>query len=127
VRECVVTRASAKGARMAKTFLILSDRMGEGDETLGRLLMTNFLYSLARADERPERIMFANSGVRLACEGSESLEDLGLLAEAGVPISACGTCLDYLGLTAELAVGAVGTMGKAVATLAGDADVVTIA
>lgn len=112
---------------MAKTFWIVTDRVGRGDEELGRILMRNLLYSLARNEALPERLMLMNEGVRLACEGSEVLDDLRLLQEAGVPIKVCGTCLDYLGLKEALAVGEIGAMPAGVATLAGDSDVVTVA
>lgn len=111
---------------MAKTFLVLSDRIGGSDDKLGAVLMRSFLYSLARNEERPARVLLMNDGVRLACEGSESLEDLRLLAEAGVPVRACGTCLDYLEIKEHLAVGEVGTMPASVEVLCGDEAVVTI-
>jgi hypothetical protein len=66
---------------MAKTFWITTDMLGTGDERLGRVLMRNFLYSLARNADAPARVMLVNGGVRLACEGSESLDDLRLLGE----------------------------------------------
>jgi selenium metabolism protein YedF len=112
---------------MGKTFFILSDSFGRGEEELGRVLARNFLYSLAREENKPARVMLMNGGVRLACEGSDSLDDLKLLVEAGVPVKACGTCLDYLGLKDRLAVGEIGTMPAAVEVLAGDSDVVTLA
>jgi selenium metabolism protein YedF len=112
---------------MAKTFWIVTDRLGSGDEELGRVLMRNFLYSLARADARPARLMLMNGGVRLACDGSESLDDIRVLAESGVVVKVCGTCLDYLGLKDALAVGEIGDMAGAVAVLTGDSDVVTVA
>jgi selenium metabolism protein YedF len=111
---------------MAKTFWIVSDRVGSGDEELGRVLMRNFLYSLARTEVRPERVMFMNGGVRLACEGSEVLDDIRLLAENGVIVKSCGTCLDFLGLRSRLEVGEVGDMAASVGVLAGGADVVTV-
>jgi selenium metabolism protein YedF len=111
---------------MAKRVLIISDRIGRGDDELGRLLMKNFLYSLARNPERPAAVMFMNEGVRLACTGSESLGDLALLREAGVAVKVCGTCLDFLGVKDGLAVGEVGTMPDSVAALVAD-DVLTIA
>ncbi len=112
---------------MAKTFWIVTDRIGRGDDELGAVLMRNFLYSLARADARPARVLLGNAGVRLACEGSGSLDDLRLLAEAGVPVKSCGTCLDYLGLKDALAVGEVGDMAGLVDTLSGETDDVTVA
>ncbi len=112
---------------MGKRVLILSDRMGSGDDQLGKILLRNFVYSLARNEQPPVAVMLGNSGVRLACTGSDSLDDLRLLVEAGVPVSACGTCLDFYGLTDELAVGVVGAMPGLVEKLLGDEATVTIA
>jgi selenium metabolism protein YedF len=112
---------------VAKTFWIVTDRLGSADDELGRVLMRNFLYSLARAEARPARLMLMNGGVRLACEGSESLDDIRLLVESGVVVKVCGTCLDFLGLTDALAAGEIGDMAGAAGVLAGDSDVVTVA
>lgn len=112
---------------MAKTFWFVTDSLGSGDEQLGRVLVRNLIYTLARSEERPERLLFLNAGVRLTCEGSESLRDLRMLQEAGTIIRSCGTCLDYFGLKDSLAVGEVGDMSGTVAALAGDSDVVTVA
>ena len=112
---------------MAKRVLITTDRIGRSNEELGRLLMRNFCYSLARSDERPAAIMLMNDGVRLACEGSEVLDDLTLLVENGVGVKVCGTCLDFLKLTDSLVVGDIGTMPDGVAALLGADDIVTIA
>jgi len=112
---------------MAKTFWFTTDTLGTGDEELGALLMRNLIYSLARGSELPERLMFMNGGVRLTCEGSPALEDLRMMAASGVLVKSCGTCLDYLGLKENLAVGEVGDMAGSAAVLAGGADVVTVA
>ncbi|MDP2183545.1 MAG: sulfurtransferase-like selenium metabolism protein YedF [Actinomycetota bacterium] len=111
---------------MAKRLLITSDTIGCGDDELGRALMRNFIYSVARSADRPAAVTLANGGVRLACEDSESLDDLRLLAENGVVVEACGTCLDFLGLADRLAVGEVGTMPGTVEAVLGDDDIVTI-
>ena len=111
---------------MGKTVLILTDRIGRHDGELGRVLMRTFLYSLARAEERPSAVLLMNEGVRLACEGSEVLDDLALLVAAGVPVKACGTCLDYLGISDLRVVGEAGTMPAAVDRLLGPGEVVTI-
>ncbi len=110
---------------MATRVLITTDRIGRGDDELGRILMKNFLYSLARNAQRPSAVMLMNEGVRLACAGSDSLDDLTLLTEDGVAIKVCGTCLDFLGLKDSVEVGAVGTMPDSVAALMAD-DVLTI-
>jgi selenium metabolism protein YedF len=112
---------------MAKRVLITTDRIGRTDDELGRLLMRNFCYSLARNEERPVAVMLMNGGVRLACEGSEVLDDLALLVESGVAVKVCGTCLDFLKLTDSLAVGDIGSMPDGVAAMLGPDDIVTIA
>lgn len=109
---------------MAKRFLITTDRIGGGE--LGSLLSRNFMYSLARASKTPSAVMLMNEGVRLACVGSEVLDDLRLLTEKGVAVKVCGTCLDFLGLGDALAVGEVGTMGGAVDAFLGADEIVTI-
>lgn len=111
---------------MSKRVLFLSDRIGLGDDELGRILMKNFIYSLARNEDAPSAVMFMNGAVRLVCEGSESLDDLRLLVENGVAVKACGTCLDFLGLKENVRVGEIGTMPASVAALMGADDIVTI-
>lgn len=111
---------------MAKRVLFLSDTIGSNEE-LGRILMRNFIYSVARNAEAPSCLMFMNSAVRLVCEGSNSLDDIRILAENGVAIKACGTCLDYLNLKDRVAVGEIGTMVDGVEALLGADDVLTIA
>ena len=111
---------------MAKRVFITTDSIGRSNAELGAVLMKNFIYSLARNDEPPKAVMLMNEGVRLACNGSTCLDDLRILADNGVPVKACGTCLDFLGLTGELAVGDVGAMPDSVKALLAD-DVLTIA
>jgi selenium metabolism protein YedF len=106
---------------------VISDQMGRGDDELGRILIRSFMYSLARNEVAPEYVMLANSGVRLACEGSEVLDDLMLLTDAGVHVRVCGTCLDFLKLKEALRVGEIGTMPDSVAAMMSDKEIVTIA
>lgn len=112
---------------MPKRILILTDSIGRHDDELGRVLMRNFIYSVARDANPPAALMLMHDGVRLACEGSEVLDDLRLLADAGVPVKVCGTCLDLLGLKERQLIGDVGTMPDGVAAMLGDSDIVTIA
>ncbi len=85
--------------------VIGSSTMGIGDEALGTSLMKSFIFSLSQQDKLPKTILFYNGGVRLTCEGSESLDDLAALADAGVEILSCGTCLNFYGLTDQLKIG----------------------
>ena len=87
-----------------------SNKMGEGSEELGAVLIKSFVFALTQLDDLPSTIIFYNSGVNLSCEGSPVLEDLKNLAAQGVEIISCGTCLNFYGLKEKLAVGEVSNM-----------------
>ena len=90
--------------------LIASDRLGDGPEELGRLLMKNFIITLMDLERLPDRILFVNSGVLLATDGSEVVEALEKLADRGVEIFSCGICLDYFHRRSKLRAGEVTNM-----------------
>lgn len=90
--------------------VVSADHMGEGDETLGKILLKGFLFALTQQETLPRTILFYNGGAFVTCEGSASLEDLQKLAEQGVEILTCGTCLNHYGLTEQLRVGGVTNM-----------------
>lgn len=94
----------------SKVILISSDKLGSGSDELGRLLLKNFIITLLELQKLPEKIIFVNSGVLLTSDGSESLEPLTRLSNAGVDILSCGICLDYYGIREKLAVGTVSNM-----------------
>lgn len=97
-----------------KVFLIQGEGLGRADEQLGSLLMANFLRLLGENEDQPGSIVFWNTGVRLACEGSSVLNRLKLLEEQGVELLACTTCLEYFELTDQLAVGKPTNMMKSI-------------
>ena len=68
------------------------------------------MCALTQLDELPATVLLYNGGVKLACAGSASLDDLKALAEAGVEIMSCGTCLNHYGLADQLGVGEVTNM-----------------
>lgn len=105
--ESPVVSPKIKGGRVV---VLASQFMGEGDSVLGKLLMQGFIYALTELDTLPGRVVLYNSGVRLAITGSESVADLQRLAERGVEIFCCGTCLDYYRLSDELGVGSISNM-----------------
>ena len=90
--------------------VISADHMGEGEGELGKNLLKAFIYALSQQENLPKTILFYNGGAFLTCEGSLSLEDLKSMAERGVEILTCGTCLNFYGLTEKLAVGGVTNM-----------------
>lgn len=90
--------------------VVPSDKMGEGDDELGHILMKSFLFAVTQLDKLPEKMIFYNGGAKLTVEDSPALEDLKGLAEQGVEIMTCGTCLDFYGIKEKLAVGTVTNM-----------------
>lgn len=92
------------------TVAIGSDKMGSGDEALGKILMKSFIYTMKETSPWPKAVLLFNSAVYLACKGSESLEDLKAMEDEGVEIIVCGTCLDYYHLNDKLKVGEVSNM-----------------
>lgn len=90
--------------------VIASDRMGSGNDELGKVLIKGFIFAVTQLDTLPKTMLFYNGGATLTTEGSDSLEDLKSLEAQGVEILTCGTCLDYYGLKDKLAVGSVTNM-----------------
>ncbi len=120
---------SAQTAQACPTCLgtvvsIGSDRMGDGSDELGHILMKSFIFAVTQLDQLPDKMLFYNGGAKLTIEGSECLEDLKTLAEQGVEILTCGTCLDYYGIKDKLAIGGVTNMYTIVETLQGAMNVI---
>lgn len=109
--------AETAGRRTGTVVVVSGNSMGTGEEELGRVLIKGFLFALTNVAELPEAMIFYNSGAFLTCEGSDSLEDLRNLEQAGVKITTCGTCLNYYGLTEKLQVGTISNMYDIVETL----------
>lgn len=89
---------------------ITSNCMGQGDDELGALLLTNYFRLLCEGDSKLKIITFYNSGVKLLAPESTCFEHLVRLQDAGVKLVACKTCLDFFKLTDAISVGTVGTM-----------------
>lgn len=87
-----------------------TDSMGRGNDELGAVLIKGFLFAVSRLETLPKTVLFYNGGAKLTTEGSASLEDLRLMEQQGVEILTCGTCLNYYGLTDQLAVGSATDM-----------------
>ena len=90
--------------------VIDSKAMGNGSDELGTALMKGFIYALSQQEQLPSTILFYNGGASITCQDSVSLEDLKSMEAQGVEILTCGTCLNFYGLTEQLAVGQVTNM-----------------
>ena len=98
--------------------VVSSDRMGSGNDELGKVLIKGFIYAVTQLDTLPKKMLFYNGGATLTVEGSDSLEDLKSLEAQGVEILTCGTCLDYYQVKDKLAVGGVTNMYSIVESMA---------
>jgi selenium metabolism protein YedF len=92
--------------RPSKTLIMITgNTLGRGDDQLGAPLILNFLRTLKEMGEDLWRLVFLNSGVKLAIEGAEALPILQELQVQGVSILVCGTCLNHFGLLEKKQVG----------------------
>ncbi len=99
-------------------YVIPSDTLGHGDEALGRILMQAFIKTIGEVSPLPQKILLYNSGVRLATGDSNLIEPLQELANKGVEILSCGTCLDFYNQKKELRVGDMTNMYNIVEAMA---------
>ena len=93
----------------SKVIMLCTDVLGKQEE-LGKILMKSFLYTVSETKPYPKAMLFLNTAVKLTTEGSESLDELKILEDAGVRIVSCGTCLDFLNLKESLKIGEIGNM-----------------
>ncbi len=105
--------------------VVLSDNhMGRGDDILGDVLIRAFIHTLSQLKPLPDTIVCYNAGVKLAVKESAALEDLQQLAQAGVDILVCGTCVNYFSLGDQVAAGRISNMYDILETMAGAARLV---
>ena len=86
------------------------DRIGEGSNDMGNMLVGGMLTTLTETESTPEKMIFMNAGINLVIEGSPVLDLLKKLENKGSELLVCGTCLDYFGKMDELRVGRVSNM-----------------
>ena len=119
----IVLDGAAKAADEAAdenlVVVVSSDRMGVGNDDLGKVLIKGFIFAVTQLEKLPKTMLFYNGGATLTAEGSDSLADLKHLEEQGVEILTCGTCLNYYGLSDKLQVGSVTNMYTIVEKMAG--------
>jgi selenium metabolism protein YedF len=109
-----------------KTMIVNSQYLGRGDDALGGQLIGSFLRKLWASENKPARIIFYNSGVKLLSDGSSVLDALHGLHENGVDLIACGTCVTFYDLAGKIAVGRVSDMSEIVQALTTSDAVITV-
>ncbi|MGL4849174.1 MAG: sulfurtransferase-like selenium metabolism protein YedF [Clostridium sp.] len=92
------------------SILVTTDKLGEGNDELGKTLMKSYLYALSEAEDVPEEIIFLNGGVKLTCGENNVIESIKEVERKGAKIISCGACLDFYSLKEELKIGEVGNM-----------------
>ncbi len=108
----------ARSSDGSSVLVVPSEQMGRGEhKELGEVLVRGFFHTLGEVEPLPDTIIFFNSGVRLVVEDAPVVEDLRALAEDGVEILVCGTCLEYYELKDDVAVGTVSNMYTIAETL----------
>lgn len=90
--------------------VITSDKMGEGDDDLGHLLMSNFIKALKDLDKLPQKIVFYNNGVKLVTNNSPVIEHLTDLEKMGVELMLCATCVNHYALQSIVGAGTLSNM-----------------
>ena len=98
--------------------VISSDKMGDGDDQLGLLLMSTFINALKDLDELPQKIVFYNKGVKLATNDSPVIGTLKDLEQMGVELTLCGTCINHYSLASVIGVGTISNMYSIAAIMA---------
>lgn len=89
---------------------IQRNRLGDGAEELGNILIKAFVNTLPEVSTKPKTIVFLNSGIYLALKDSVVIDSLKKLEADEVEIMVCGTCLDYYQQKQNLGVGKVSNM-----------------
>jgi selenium metabolism protein YedF len=93
-----------------KTLLLImgTDSLGK-DQDLGKKLIKGFFDTMKVYKQLPHTMFFLNAGVKLTTVNEETVAVLKELADLGVEIYSCGTCLKYYDLESQLKVGNRGT------------------
>jgi selenium metabolism protein YedF len=105
--------------------VIPADTMGRGNDALGGVLMRAYVKTLKNLSPLPAKLFFYNTGVKITATESDLIAPLRELADLGVEIYSCGTCLDFFNLKDALLVGQVTNMFEIMEAMAQAAKVVS--
>jgi len=96
---------------------IKSDKMGIGDDDLGAILIKGFINTLKEVNPLPSKLVFYNSGVKIAVEDSPLADSIRELQDLGVEIMICGTCADFFKIKEKIKTGTISNMYNILETL----------
>ena len=101
-----------------------SDKMGEGDDELGDLLMANFIKAVKDLDVLPGKMVFYNKGVTLGSIDSPVIENLKEMEKMGVGLLLCGTCVKHYSLEEKVKIGTISNMFEIAQAMASAGNVI---
>jgi selenium metabolism protein YedF len=101
-----------------------SDKMGDGDDELGQLLIANFIKAIKDLDRLPEKMIFYNRGVLLGTEESQVSGYLKELETMGIILLFCATCVKYYSLEEKIKTGTLSNMFEIVQVMASASNVI---
>ncbi len=108
---------------VTKTWL---GHVADADRRFGEAMLDKFLHTLEASPVKPAAICFYTEGVKLVVSNSPVLLSLKVLADAGVRMLVCQSCVQQYGMTDQVAVGSVGSMADIVAAIMDADTVVTV-
>lgn len=111
---------------MKTAVIINSEFLGAGSDELGKKLMGSYLRKIWALDNRPQKILFYNSGVKLLTKDSEVLDALTGLYENGVDLVACGTCATFFEIKEQIEIGRIGDMHEIATSMLEFDKVITV-
>ena len=113
---------------MEQSTVLLFTRNGFGDapNSLQQALVAKYFFLLRQSGQYPGAILFYTEGVKLVCEGSPILEHLEHLANSGVKLVVCSTCLEYFGLKENVKVGEILGMPEILAAMQAAKNVISL-
>lgn len=114
------------GPQPGPVFVISRQGMGSGSEELGKILMQACLNTLKDVTPLPSAILCYNSGVFVAIEGAPTVSALAALAEQGIKVLVCGTCVDYFEVKDKVAAGTISNMYEILQVLSTAGKVITL-
>jgi len=121
-KEYCTTETTGNKNRVRNTVVaITSERMGSGDDELGKKLMVSFFRTLVLLEPAPAAVVFYNSGVKLGLDDSPVLEHIRELSGKGTSIYLCSTCINHFGIRDRLPAGSFSDMYQ-ILNLLKDAD-----
>ena len=108
-----------------KVFLLSSEGIGYGEDTLGYQVLATMLESLIKRPDKPAAIICWNTAVKLVAEGSPLVPQFKRLEEKGIKILLGKLCVGECELTGKIAVGKEATMDEILDLILNN-DVVTL-